>query len=155
MGPLNAKSTVATKSRYGKSLTKVDCDVLNKSSAPITPPIRLVPLSKRTMDRLCLASSLRYAHMLATDPGQRATVLVALALIGRTPVNMSEGSVIKLPPPATELSVPPSIAAIKRMHPCSNVMREKNYLKSLAKRKNRVLTTTYTCSNIHRVKRTA
>jgi hypothetical protein len=55
--------------------------------------------------------------MLAIAPGHRATVLLAFALIGGTPVNISEGSVIKLPPPATELSVPPSIAAIKRTHP--------------------------------------
>src|SRR5437588_10996069 len=56
------------------------------------------------------------------DPGQSATVLVALAWMGGTPVNMSAGRVMNVPPPATELSMPPSTAAIKRMHICKIVM---------------------------------
>ena len=49
--------------------------------------------------------------MLATEPGHSATVDVAFAGIGRTPVNISAGKDIKLPPPATEFSIPASVAA--------------------------------------------
>src|SRR6266571_5460582 len=58
--------------------------------------------------------------MLATDPGQSATVLVALALMGRTPAKIRDGNVMKLPPPATELRVPPRMAEINSSRNCSN-----------------------------------
>src|SRR5215831_2410244 len=42
--------------------------------------------------------------------------------MGGTPAKMREGKVKKLPPPATEFSAPPRIAAMKRMRPDRNVM---------------------------------
>ena len=50
--------------------------------------------------------------MLAANPGQSATVFVALASTAGTPVNNSTGKDTKLPPPATAFSVP-AIAAAK------------------------------------------
>ena len=47
-------------------------------------------------------------------PGQTAAVLVAFALIGGMPLKSSAGKEIKLPPPATELIVPATMAAMKR-----------------------------------------
>jgi hypothetical protein len=49
-------------------------------------------------------------------------VLVALALMGSTPVITRAGKEMKLPPPATELRAPPSMAAIKRTSACKNVI---------------------------------
>src|SRR5579875_7439 len=95
--------------------TKVACGVCSNRSAPPMPPTRLMALRTPSTTRSREASSLRYAPTLATEPGQRATVLVALALIGGTPVKMSAGKEIKLPPPATEFNAPPNIAAKNRM----------------------------------------
>jgi len=47
-------------------------------------------------------------------PTQSATVLVAFAAMGATPVNIRAGKAMKLPPPATALSAPPSAPAKKR-----------------------------------------
>lgn len=52
--------------------------------------------------------------MLAVTPVHSATVLVALAGMGGTPVNNSAGKPMKLPPPATAFSAPPRMAARKR-----------------------------------------
>jgi hypothetical protein len=49
--------------------------------------------------------------MLPSDPGQIATVLVALATIGGKPRNSNTGKVTMVPPPATELMAPARKAA--------------------------------------------
>lgn len=49
--------------------------------------------------------------MLAANPGHRATVLVAFASTAGRPKNSRTGKEIKLPPPATALSVPAIAAA--------------------------------------------
>src|SRR6266436_595991 len=116
MGPLKVKRSVASKRRYGIKCTKVVCGVCNRSTAPSTPPTTLAPVNISNSLRFCAASSLRYAAILATEPGQRATVLVAFAVIGATPVKMRAGKVMKLPPPATEFNVPPKIAATNSRH---------------------------------------
>jgi len=41
-------------------------------------------------------------------------VLVALAVTGATPLNISAGKAMKLPPPATAFSAPPSAPAKNR-----------------------------------------
>jgi len=51
--------------------------------------------------------------MLASEPGNNATEHIAFELIGGTPVKISAGKAIKLPPPAIEL-IPPAIAAAKK-----------------------------------------
>ena len=44
--------------------------------------------------------------MVPTVPGQMATVLVALALMEGSPIQINVGNVRSVPPPATELMVP-------------------------------------------------
>ena len=63
--------------------------------------------------------------MLATEPGHTATVLVALAGMGGTPVKMSAGKEKKLPPPATEFMAPARIAATKRRIAWEKVMSDR------------------------------
>ena len=41
-----------------------------------------------------------------SDPGQIATVLVALAVTDGRPIQISTGKVMSVPPPATELMAP-------------------------------------------------
>src|SRR5208283_1408552 len=77
------------------------------------PPIRLVT-ARGIMTRREMSRCLRYAPVLAVTPIQSATVLVALAAMGATPVNMSAGKAMKLPPPATALSAPPIAPAKNR-----------------------------------------
>src|ERR1700722_10693566 len=57
---------------------------------------------------------LRNAPPLAVTPTQSATVLVAFAGMGATPVKSNAGNAIKLPPPATAFSAPPSPPAKNR-----------------------------------------
>src|SRR5208283_1916137 len=77
------------------------------------PPIRLVT-ARGIMTRREISRCFRYAPVLAVTPTQSATVLVALAAMGATPVNISAGKAMKLPPPATALSAPPRAPAKKR-----------------------------------------
>ena len=51
--------------------------------------------------------------MLPKEPGQSATVLVALAEIGGSPSQTSAGNVNSVPPPAIELTAPARSAAVK------------------------------------------
>src|SRR5277367_4662396 len=59
-------------------------------------------------------SFMRYAPPLAVVPTQRASVLVALAGTGGTPVKSNAGKATKLPPPATALIAPPIAPAKNR-----------------------------------------
>src|ERR1700675_3842671 len=76
-------------------------------------PITLVTVSG-IMTRRERSRCRRYAPELAVTPTQSATVLVALAAIGATPLNSRAGKAMKLPPPATALSAPPRAPAKKR-----------------------------------------
>jgi hypothetical protein len=87
--------------------------VCSRSHAPAIPPITLVTTSG-TMTRRDRSRCLRYAPVLAVTPTQSATVFVALAEMGATPVNIRAGKAMKLPPPATALSAPPRAPAKKR-----------------------------------------
>src|SRR5579864_6388545 len=58
---------------------------------------------------------------LAALPGHRATEFVALAGMGAAPVKSNAGKATKLPPPATELMAPPSMAATKRKVPVAGL----------------------------------
>ena len=66
------------------------------------------------MTRRGTSRRLRYAPPLAVAPLHNAIVFVAFAGIGGTPLNSSAGNAMKLPPPATEFSAPPSAAAKNR-----------------------------------------
>ena len=77
------------------------------------PPITLVTASG-IMTRRETSRCLRYAPPLAVVPTQSATVLVALAAMGATPLNIKAGKATKLPPPATAFSAPPRAPAKNR-----------------------------------------
>jgi hypothetical protein len=53
-----------------------------------------------------------------SDPGQIATVLVALAETELRPSQISVGNVSNVPPPATELIAPAAKAETKAEEPC-------------------------------------
>ena len=96
---------------HGSRRMKLVSDVRTSSTAPTNPPTRLATLSRASHFGGVAASSRRYANMLDSVPGQRTTVLVALATIGVTPANSSAGKVRNDPPPATELS---ALASVRR-----------------------------------------
>ena len=63
--------------------------------------------------------------MLEASPGHNATVLLALAWTGGTPVNNMMGKDTKLPPPATAFSVPAITPAKKRTMACLRCKRSR------------------------------
>ncbi len=91
--------------------------VFSRSTAPAAPPSKLVAISG-IITRRGTSSRLRYAPPLAVTPVQRASVLVAFAGIGGTPVKSSAGNEMKLPPPATALSAPPKMPAKNKKMAC-------------------------------------
>src|SRR5215469_6388042 len=66
--------------------------------------------------------------MLATCPGQRATVLLAFAFTGGMPRNSNVGKETKLPPPATALIAPARSAAKNRIVAWKRFMNGKSML---------------------------
>src|SRR5215831_5266436 len=106
----NAKSRVAPSVSHGSTRIKVCAGVLSSRYAPVSPPTRLA-VNSGIITRRGTSSRLRYAPPLAAAPVQSAIVFVAFAGIGGTPVNNSAGNAIKLPPPATAFSAPPSAPA--------------------------------------------
>jgi len=59
------------------------------------------------------AVSFQYAIALLREPGQRAVVFVALAMISGSPKPTSDGNDMRVPPPATALIDPAIIPAKK------------------------------------------
>src|ERR1700737_2293561 len=116
----NAKSSVAPSSSQGSTRRKVCAGVLMRSTAPARPPTTLVAISGIST-RFEILRCLRYAPPLAVTPTQSASVLVALAATGPTPVKRSAGNATKLPPPATALSAPPTTPAANRKMACGRV----------------------------------
>src|SRR6266404_6242944 len=117
-----AKSKVAASSKQGSTRRKVFGGVLMRSNAPSKPPTMLVAISG-IITRFEILRCLRYAPPLAVTPTQSASVFVALAATGPTPVNSSAGKATKLPPPATALSAPPKTPAANRKMACGRVKR--------------------------------
>src|ERR1700738_442228 len=115
-----AKSSVAASSSQGSTRRKVVGGVLMRSNAPSKPPTMLAAISG-IITRFEILRCLRYAPPLAVTPTQSASVLVALAATGPTPVNRSAGKATKLPPPATALSAPPKTPAANRKMACEIV----------------------------------
>src|SRR5580692_250294 len=109
----NANNSVAPSSNHGKTFKKVCAGVLMSRIAPANPPITLVTISG-IITRRGMFSFMRYAPPLAVVPTQSASVFVALAGTGGTPVNKSAGNATKLPPPATALIAPPMAPAKNR-----------------------------------------
>src|SRR5258708_40074056 len=70
--------------------------------------------------------------MLAAVPVQSPTVLVVFASTASMPEKIIVGTVKKLPPPATELSVPAIIATKKSVTNCEDIMGRESFHYSLA-----------------------
>src|SRR5271165_6786762 len=120
----NANSSVAASISQGITCKKVCAGVLISSTAPAMPPTTLVTING-TITRREMRSRLRYAPPLAVTPIHKASVLVALAATGATPVNSSAGNAMKLPPPATAFSPPPTAAAKNKKMACPTVKPDK------------------------------
>ena len=102
---------VAKRMRNGTSHSKSATGVDRSRIAPRAPPIRLEIESHFNLGATCPNSD-RNPHMLPSEPGQIATVLVALAVIDGSPSQISAGKEISVPPPATELIPPARNAAV-------------------------------------------
>ena len=102
---------VAKRTRNGTSRSKSAGGVDRRRIAPIPPPIRLEIESHFNLGGTCPNSD-RNPHMLPSEPGQIATVLVAFAVIDGSPSQTSVGKEISVPPPATELIPPARNAAV-------------------------------------------
>jgi hypothetical protein len=73
--------------------------------------------------RRATLNRLRYAPPLPSAAVHNAIVFVAFAGIGGTPVNSNAGKAMKLPPPATEFSAPPSTPATNSTMAYSSVKK--------------------------------
>src|SRR6266542_1575655 len=112
--PCAMKSIVAKRIKKGTKRAKVGEGVQIRSHAPTVPPITLV-IPRRSRIGSLFSSSLRNPNSPPNKPGQRATVLVALATFGSIPNHMSRGNVTRVPPPAIELIAPAANAPVNKV----------------------------------------
>src|SRR5579883_2645426 len=111
-------SSVAKRTRAGASLSKMVGGVQRSSNAPIIPPAKLGAMRIRKCDSPA-RSSRRKPQAPPTEPGQVATVLVALAITEGRPIQTSVGKEIRVPPPAMELIAPARKAATAAALACA------------------------------------
>src|SRR5437016_10531635 len=111
IGPSAMNRMVAKRMRNGTNRSKSLAGVDRRRIAPIPPPIRLEIESHFNLGGTCPSSGWN-PQMLPSEPGQIATVLVALAVIEGSPSQTSAGKEIRVPPPATELIPPARNAAV-------------------------------------------
>jgi hypothetical protein len=116
-GEPNAKASDPTRRTHGTIASNVRAGVSNSNSAPARPPARLTSIRIRTGRPPIGRKTSRYARALARLPGNRATVLEALAWTDGTPTATKAGSVTNDPPPpaafiAPASSPPPSNSAV-------------------------------------------
>jgi hypothetical protein len=110
------KSVVAIKSKIGMSCAKDALDVRSKRSAPRILPATLAIIIFVSAGR-GISISLRNEPVDAKPPSHIATLFVAFAEIGATPVASTAGNEMKLPPPAAELMALARKAAPPRKRP--------------------------------------
>src|ERR1017187_5280574 len=84
IGSLSISNAQASRIKKGTMKRKKRSGVFSSRIAPRSPPTSDGNASVQTRARFSL-SWRRYAHELVTDPGQTATVLVALAVIDGMP----------------------------------------------------------------------
>src|ERR1041385_8494476 len=124
---------VAKRMRNGTSRSKSMAGVDRRRIAPIPPPIRLEIESHFNLGGTCPNSD-RNPQMLPSEPGQIATVLVALAVIDGNPSQTSAGKEISVPPPATELIPPARNAAVAAVRTRENSVMLKELIAGLCRR---------------------
>ena len=114
------KRSVAPSISQGSKCLKVCAGVLSNNTAPNDPPVTLTSKSG-TKTRRGTFRWFRYAPLLATNPDQAPMLLVAFAGISGTPAKISDGKLMKLPPPAMALRAPASVAAANKKMACARV----------------------------------
>src|SRR5579859_2115095 len=87
----NANKSVAPSNSHGKTFKKVCPGVLIRRRAPASPPSTLVTI-RGIITRREILKRFRYAPPLAVTPTHSASVFVAFAGMGATPVNSSAGN---------------------------------------------------------------
>ena len=92
---------VAASTSQGSIRAKKLAGVAKSSSAPTTPPARLITKSARNDSCSAPETNLRPASPVVTWPGKRAMVEVMLAALASIPERISAGSVTNEPPPAS------------------------------------------------------
>ena len=102
-GPLIQKSNDAASSIHGTMCMKVRGRVFSRTTAPPMPPRMAAETTTVSRSR---RRSVRKAQMEVSWPGQRATVLVALAWMGGTPMAIIAGKEMKEPPAAIAFIAP-------------------------------------------------
>src|SRR6185437_2398997 len=101
-----AKMAVAASTSQGSRRAKKLAGVAKSSSAPTTPPARLITKSARNESRSAPDTILRPARPVVTWPGKRAMVEVMLAARASIPARISAGKVTNEPPPASAFWTP-------------------------------------------------
>jgi len=96
-------SSDAARSSQGTICMNVICRVCSSTTAPLTPPSTEAEATTAIRSR---RRSIRSAHTEVNCPGHSATVLVALAWMGRTPIASIAGKEMKEPPPAIAFITP-------------------------------------------------
>ena len=111
--PCSSSASVAANTSTGTIASNVRTGVRRISAAPITAPTIVGTDSKAANDRWA-ASSRRYAHADASEPGHIASALVALATGDGRPQAIAAGNDSSVPPPATAFTAPASAVAPNR-----------------------------------------
>ena len=99
--------------------SKARCGVTSSSTAPASPPPRLISTRVRSGMPSKDWKSRRQAQALASVPGSSATVLEALATTEGRPTKTMAGMVTKEPPPAAAFIAPASRPAANRISEAS------------------------------------
>jgi hypothetical protein len=107
-------SPVAPKISQGTRARNSASPATTTSQAPTSPPARLETTSAISTRLVRDPSSRRNAQPALSDPGTRATVLVAFAATGLTPAASSAGKVSKVPPPARAFIAPATMEVRNR-----------------------------------------
>src|SRR5689334_18182038 len=95
-------------SSHGMMKSKARLGVRTSRTLPTIPPTKVIAESVATERPPTGSSSSRYSAALATAPGSKATLEVALATFAGRPSAISAGRVAKVPPPASAFITPPT-----------------------------------------------
>jgi hypothetical protein len=110
----HANTTVANKTSHGTRRAKKLDGVTSSSTAPATPPTRLIAI-RCVKERLAAPETfLRPVRPVAACAGKSAIVEVMFAARASMPVSISAGKVMKVPPPANAFCIPAHKEMMKR-----------------------------------------
>src|SRR5574337_1247509 len=110
-----AKMRVANRTSQGTSRANSVGGVKRRMAPPIAPPMRLMTKSLVMVSPGGVSACARPVTPVTTCAGNSATVEVMLAARASIPVSISDGRVMKDPPPASAFCAPAQIEATNRM----------------------------------------